>query len=288
MLPSPHTRLMNCVIGLCKKDIGWPSPLAELGYDVQLIEQPIRTSQGNQVRPDVVATSNKFLHSIVFDCKGGNQVEPTQVSNYKGLRDTDLARWVTVFDATKLSHDICFTCFNNNQSSVSSQIQGMSLIVFGDQNISKTGNFSDRTLDTTFDTPISLDKMKPPLSYYPFSESDDDAVIVPRVLRMIVSIALKTARGGQSALEGATLTTEEITSSIHPLWKALSLDQQGKLRKRVGDIVHGILQTEPEFRNALKEVEGKKGYKVVSTLQSLQREAERISREAETQSRLPH
>lgn len=76
---TPHTRLINYVIGFCKKNTGWIQPLEEEGYKVQLIEQTISTEQGNKVKPDVIAASNKLLNSLVFECKGGVTLEQDQI-----------------------------------------------------------------------------------------------------------------------------------------------------------------------------------------------------------------
>lgn len=286
MLASPHTRLMNCVIGLTKKDVGWPTVLADLGYEVQVIEQTIRTSKGGEVRPDIIAVSNRNLHCIVFDCKGGKKADDDQLENYKGLASVDLSRWVTVYDSSKLSHDVCYVSFAGTSDSIALQVNPFPLLAFGEDSMKKLGTFSQRTLNIGFASPIPIGGLRPPVSYYPFCELDPDAVIVPRVLRMLVQIALHRAKGGKSALEDATFTSEEIAMRTHPYWKALSLDQRAKLKNKVRELIHTLLQTEPELKKALNELEGKKGYKITGTLQQLQREAERIATEMETQGSL--
>lgn len=51
-------------------------------------------AENEQVKPDVVAVSNKQLHALVFDCKSGKNAEADQVARYKKLTDEDLLRWV--------------------------------------------------------------------------------------------------------------------------------------------------------------------------------------------------
>jgi len=277
---------MNCVIGLTRKDAAWPSTLADLGYEVQVIEQSMRTSAGAQVKPDIIVTSNRLLHCVAFDCKGGKGIEQSQVKNYQGLTVTDLGRWVTVYDSSKLTHDVCYTTFHSNRDAISAQVGGFPLLAFSQEAITKVGKFSQRPIENEFDAPIALEGLRPPVNYYPFSEIDEDAVIIPRILRMLVQLALQTARGGESALSDATFTSEEIVSCLHPYWKALSLDQRSRLKERVSRIIHDLLKAERGFRESLKELEDRKGVKVLATLQQLQREAERIAKEMEMQERI--
>ena len=85
---------MNSVIGMCKKNLNWISVLSdpELNYEVQIIEQSISTSSGEVVKPDIVAASNRQLHSLVFELKGGKILKVDQLERYASLTASDLFR----------------------------------------------------------------------------------------------------------------------------------------------------------------------------------------------------
>jgi hypothetical protein len=271
---------MNYVIGLCRHDAGWPSSLAELGYEVQVIEQTIGTARGDRVKPDIIAASNKHLHALVLECKGGASIDKQQVDRYSGPNADDLTRWVTVYSPSQLQFDVGFPIFQYNEKALLEPTYPYPLIAFGRNAIDKIRNFSREALNVIF--PIGLDGMTPPLNYYPFSDQDKDAVIVPRVLRMIVQVALANARGGASSLD-QTIYTEDVVSQMHPYWNALSTEHRNALVERIKKIVKHLLDSQPTLRMSLEELEGKSGYKTLAPLKTLRKTAEEIAIKMETQ-----
>lgn len=283
MQPNPHTLLVNYVIGLCRKEVSWPSCLNDLGYDPQIIEQSLSMKSGDRVKPDVVVVSNKLLHGLVVDCKGGNNANDDQITRYRQLVPDDLRNYVTVYDRKKLGIDVCFTRFENQNSQLVRDTDPFPILTFNNSRIEKTRDFKCEPLDKTFEHPISLEGCYPPLGYYPFSEIDEDTVIIPRVLRALVQVALRTSRGGSSALDEAVFTSDEILVSVHHYWSILALEHRNRLRARIQSIFRMLLSSDPDLRNALSEVESKKGYKITTTLQQLQKIAQSICEKYETQ-----
>lgn len=279
---------MNCVIGLCTKNIDWPSTLEELGYKVELIEQGIRTGNGELVKPDIVAVSNKLIHSLVFECKGGKTVDKGQVSRYDGLRPADLNRWLTVFAPAQLSHDLCFADLEENFPYVKPMIGERPLLTFGNDAIKKSGRFSNSSVEKAFQSPTKMAGMRPPLNYYPFSDQDHDAVIAPRVLRTIVQIALNTRRGGPSSLVDTTFDLDDVLKSSHQYWKALSNEHREELRNRIKTLMKRVLDTNPKLAKNLEELESRRGYRISTLLSNLQDTMEDIIRTIETQQTLNH
>lgn len=105
---------MNYIIGMCKKSKLWVTTLADLGYNAEIIEQRITTSSGQVVKPDVITVSNRLLHSLVFECKGGRIFDVNQLERYSSLAVENLLRWITVFDRSNLQFDICITDLEAN------------------------------------------------------------------------------------------------------------------------------------------------------------------------------
>lgn len=129
MEPCNHTKLMNYVIGMCKKQRNWINVLADLGYEPQLIEQQIRTSSDETVKPDLIAASNKLLHSLVFECKGGTTLEPEQLKRYSTLTRDDLRRWITVFAREELQFDVCLSDLEENHPFIAKMNQEFPMIL---------------------------------------------------------------------------------------------------------------------------------------------------------------
>lgn len=277
---------MNCVIGLCIKGQSWPSTLYELGYGVQVIEQSIRTGSGDQVKPDIIAVSSKHIHCLVFDCKGGASVDADQLSRYGNLRIFDLQRWVTIYAPNQLTFDLCFADLEKNHQQVIDKTEPYPLLTFGSNFILKTREFKLPILNRTFGEAINLVGMYQPFNYYPFSIDDHDAVIIPRVLRMIIKIAFSMSRGGPSALAESTFDSEDILSKIHPYWKALSMEHRKLLIIRIRDMIRRVMDSEPQLKNALVELENSRGYKIRGPLNLLQTVSEGIIKKVETQETL--
>ena len=133
-------------------------------------------AENEQVKPDVVAVSNKQLHALVFDCKSGKNAEADQVARYKKLMDEDLLRWVgdKVYATKGFSHDTCYVCLEEHRKVLSPNMGDLPLLSVGKEKVSKIGTFEKQALEAKFKTDIPFTRrMVEPLSYYPFSTTDD-------------------------------------------------------------------------------------------------------------------
>jgi len=135
---SEHTRLINKFIGLCKKTAKWPTILFDLGYDVQLIEQSISLKSAQKITPDVVAVSEKLLHAVVTDCKGGNNIDGEQDAKYQELVPDDLKFHVTIHAPDQLRHSVCYVDNRSNHSQLEPHTE-LPFITFGDDAVQGVG-----------------------------------------------------------------------------------------------------------------------------------------------------
>ena len=281
--PCNHTKLMNYIIGMCKNHEDWICVLKNLGYTPTIIEQRFRTTSGDTVKPDIIVTSNKLVHSIVFECKGGITVDPDQLRRYNTLTEEDL-RWVDVFSFDDFHFDVCIVDIQKNHLTILSHVDNkFPMITFGDEEVFKTGEFDEKKLEKVFQNPISVKGKVPPLYYYPFCEEDENAYIIPFIMRGLVSIAIKKAKGGSSVFDNELITKDEIIELVfNPVFKTLSKKQQGHLKKKITDIMHLLLSME-ETKDALGLIEGRKGYKISNQLEKLRTEADKLIKKYETQ-----
>jgi len=279
MSVSDHTRLINYMIGLCKKGDRWPTVLADHGYEVQLIEQQMTCAgTGETVKPDLVVVCNKYLHCLVCECKGGHDMDTEQVNRYLGLRPVDLVRWITVYSSTGLRHDICYCVFPR----ATGTHVPFPVLTFTRKEIVKSNSFGVRELNQAFASPISLENKVPPLFYYPFSAEDDDEYVTPFVLRGLVATAIRAGRGGPS-----TETYLEIDKmnmqTFNPVWKALSKGHQTELRAKVHKILQRLIQT--ELKGILDALESRR-VKMTQPLESLTAKVDDIIRSVSRQAPL--
>lgn len=290
MRPSPHTCLINYVIGFCKKTDTWIHPLEELGYDVQLIEQPIRlmATKTDLVKPDVVVVSNKLLHSLVFDCKSGKNVEADQVERYKQLTETDLLRWVEgkVYAKKGFSHEVCYVCLENHRTFVTSNMMAFPVLSISNDRVSKTGNFAKQPLDNKFkdDVPIGS-RMVAPLSYYPFSSTEDRSVIIPYVMRAIVTLLVDKKRRGAKIFDPSTYQNDEIMMTVHKMWNVISREEQSALHQVTREILDHLRTQYPRFNQQILEIQNSSSDSQVA-ISNLIETCEKIAKEEEGKMRL--
>jgi|SRR5271157_141336 len=289
MQPSGHTRLMNFVIGMCKKDEQWIPVLYKMGYELQIIEQTIHVSSGDAVKPDLVTASNALLHSLVFEVKGGKSLDIEQLKHYSNLTPEDLRwlTWVSIYDKTHLQLDVCICDLEENHDYIRPISSQFPILTFGITQLTKEGSFKNGELNRTFKNPISLSGKSQPLSYYPFSDQDDNAYIAIHVLRTILSLALKDSKNGhefsEKELKDKIVTFDDVmASNFNYVWKTLSTEHRNSLRAKIEDISRKILEKDG-IKQSLGIIQQKKGYKIARNLDQFKREAIGLIEELESE-----
>jgi hypothetical protein len=160
------------------------------------------------------------------------------------------------------------------------------MLTFNRDSIVKTRDFGISDLDGRFQTPVSLIGMMPPLGYYPFSEKDDDAVIVPWLLRTLVQLALNKYRGGPEVLLGASFNLDSVLASSHHYWDCLSAEHKAALRNRVDGILMRMINQDPEWKELLERLQAGRGIRVRGTLTQLKSKAQATIDEYQRQPRI--
>ena len=288
--PCNHTKLMNYIIGMCKKHKDWITVLADLGYSPELVEQKIRTSSEDIVKPDIIVTSTKLVHSLVFECKGGITIDQNQIKRYSALEKTNLLRWVghasPMFTPDNFRFDVGISDLEENHPFVVAEVRDLPIITFGASKVVKSGEFRSSELNAAFKNPISLSGKVPPLSYYPFCEEDKDPYIATFVIRGLLAIAIKKAKGGPTAFDESLITRDEILKSLfNPIIDALAKEHQGRLKERIKEIIRWVMAKE-EMKEAFGTIEQQAGYKISRPLEKLANEASKFIENLETQQSL--
>ncbi|MDG6905493.1 MAG: hypothetical protein JRN20_06905 [Nitrososphaerota archaeon] len=282
--------MINYVIGFCKNSETWIHPLEELGYEVRLIEQSIRLmeSKNDSVKPDVVAVSNKLLHSLVFDCKSGKNIETDQAARYKELTDADLLRWVgdKVYATKGFSHEICYVCIEDHRNSVTSNMTDFPVLSISKEKVSKTGSFAKQALESKFKADIPLDsRMVEPLSYYPFSSTEDRSVIIPYVMRAIITLLIDKKRRGAKIFDHSTYQNDEIMTTIHKMWNVISQEEQKALHQITQEILDHLRVQYPKFHEQILEIQSSSSDSKVA-ISNLVETCEQIAKEEQGKMRL--
>ena len=280
MLASDHTRLINKFIGLCKNDPKWPHSLRDLGYKVQLVEYTIILRESGVIRPDVIAVSNKLIHAIVADCKGGHNINQDQDDKYVALRTQDLTTHVTVHDPKQLTHDVCYVDDQANHDSLERHTD-LPFITFDERSVVKHGQFTLRKLDLKLSSPMSLDDAREPVSYYPFSPEDRDAVIVPHVMRAL--IVCLTARKRTCVKLTDPDLVDRLMLALDP-GEVIGITHAKALKSKIRQIISMLLQNNADLKDQASKLADDK-YST-STLQAITRTCQDIAKQYASQTRL--
>lgn len=271
MTASDHTRLVNMFIGLCMRGKRWPQPLRELGYAVQLVERPIAMRPSGRVVPDVIAASNRALHAIVADCKGGKGISPDQDSRYRQLDSGDLADYVTVHDAGRLSHAVCYVAIGHNRPDIWEHTE-LPLISFDDSYVQARGSLGEGALDKKMRAAIPLRDMIEPTDYYPFSPEDDDLFIIPHVLREMISYFARRAREPRADISGPAMA-EEIFRGVH-MHQLIGSRHRGAMVGRIGRIIGLLAEGDKDLRDRMSRL--RRGDLNASTLDGAKASCKRL------------
>lgn len=280
MVAGTHTRLINMFMGLCADTGHWPNVLAKLGYKVQLIEQSVSMQSAEKVVPDVVSVSNKRVHAIVAECKGGNSIDPKQDGRYRQLTPGDLLHHVTVHDRNRFGHTVCYVDTSNNHDSLKRDTK-FPFITFSRDCITVDRSLGRDDLGGGLDR-IPLKGAREPTYLYPFSQQDKDYVVIPYVLRGLITHVFRSPEEQFKIDDPATL--EEILKITHKHADRISAKHRKELATRVGKILKLLLQQNPDLQSQVSKLETTGHH--VSTLQSLRKTCDELIARYETQTRL--
>src|SRR5215472_8174556 len=95
MVPSGVQRDLipvNAIIGFLKRDRRWPSPLYQLGYKLEMIEQPISVAGVGSAEIDVICLRQKSNHAVLWECKSGHTIDEKQAKVYAAAKAEDVQR----------------------------------------------------------------------------------------------------------------------------------------------------------------------------------------------------
>jgi hypothetical protein len=157
------------------------------------------------------------------------------------------------------------TTYEQNHQHIAVKNKIFPIISLSKNEIRKTGKFSKKEVEEQFKNNIKIDSsMKEPLSYYPFSENDDKTVIIPYVLRAIVTILTDKRRKGRNVFDSATFDDDEILTTIHKMWDTLSEDHKKSLKTKINTIIRDLHSSYPKFNEQIESIRASTSSSTVS------------------------
>lgn len=277
MLASEHTLLLNMLIGLCYRTKTWPYILADCGYKLQVIEQPMRTKSGDLIEPDVIVSSNRERHALVFECKGGKNVNTDQERKYMTLDTRTLGMWITVRPSLD-RHTVSYAVTREGVPRISEHT-GLPLLVFGDSDIRVRGDLGSGCLNQILSSPVPLDNMKVPATHYPYGPNETAAAMAPHIYQGIAHLVNTNAASADIASDEMVDRIFEIN---HMHREMLSQATTGKIKAKIKKTIKSQFLTDSKVRGLLDKLRSGTGSQATwaSLLAACKKNVERESRQA--------
>lgn len=273
---------MNKFIGLCTGTVGWPSPLGDIGYEVQVIEGVVTTDSAHRVVPDLIACSQSPPHAIVAECKGGSSMDLAQEKKYGELKAANITRVVSVNNEELLTHVVAYVVYDDKYEALY-KFTSQPFIVFGDGYVEGRGDFRSAMLERALQrTPIP-DTSIEPTKYYPFSHDETIYVIAPYALKgMMLCIMKKDPNFRFNFDEDAAITA--ILKSTHAYYNRISPKHKKELKKKTKKILKQIYHSNEDFAAQLDKLRSDKPSPV--TIQKFNSICKKIIKDFAVQERL--
>jgi hypothetical protein len=111
---------VNAVIGFLKRDRRWPSPLYQLGYKLEMIEQPISVASVGMAEVDVISLRHRQNHAVLWECKAGHTIDEKQAHVYAAASPSDIQRTgnITFPNPTKATVESAYCCLEEEAEKV--------------------------------------------------------------------------------------------------------------------------------------------------------------------------
>lgn len=278
---SEHTLIMNLMVGFSKDFSDFPSPLKNAGYRLERIEPDFVNSEGTNVNPDLVFSSNGSLKGLIFEIKDSHLDEDT-IEKYQAITGTDIQTVVEdVHDITQLEAELAFAGTEKMEESfdyadLKDKLEDIPGLIFEEDAVRLRNEFNQSELNDEFNGVELTDT--PPTQFYPFSPNDAEGVIAGKLCQeMMYEVANSY---GDDEVE---FDARDLVSSNHRFWDSISPEGQKALVSRAETIIEKLM--EKGLDNHLEKIQGKRRFSVQST-KAFQNKANEVLEEFDSQQSL--
>lgn len=221
---------LNAFISLCTPDDGWPSPLAEAGYEIVGIETPMGGKGGRgRATPDATAFRQSAQAILLAEAKSGRSVDPEQARRYVELTPEEAVSGakIAIRWTDKLSKDVVYLCIRDNEQKIITGLQkaGADLPVLSVTEFAvhrAGGEFADDRLNEEFGAPMTAKRSVPTYLVLDSQSSDDefDEIVAGNLMAR-----LSRPRARVSVLE--------LAKAIHGLLDLLGEGERNRIVRKI-------------------------------------------------------
>jgi hypothetical protein len=238
-----NLQMLNLWLGLCRGDTGLPSDIRSLGYRDKWIEFAFSTKNGDKVNPELIITSFKTGHTILFEWKHGDNTDSDQLRRYSEVTSNDLNSKAAIPGNECKLHDVCLIGlsehFERLQLGLTNSGLPFPLLVLTDEGIEKKLNsFVISDLNQVFNPKLAFNPSLIPTQLVPFDRESEDWEIAEHIMPNIV-IYMITGE--------PSFSLDQLARDSMSIWNVvLAPFYKGELRNRIKRIVNAA--SDFEFR----------------------------------------
>jgi len=202
---SKNVLILRALIALCKRDIKLPSNFYNLGYTQVVMDKTIRLEDGRSVMPDLIISSRKENHCVVWESKSGRSIENNQAKRLASIEarvfPDQLMLNVKIEDG--FAFDIAYACDGKQCQNIRvdldrvaqevASVSAFPLVGFYDESGIKThsGRFNKENINHVLGNGINIDLREIPTEYLRFDKDSLRSEMAPYVMTNIVAYATR-------------------------------------------------------------------------------------------------
>jgi hypothetical protein len=233
--------LMNLFVGMCKGLAGLPRNFRTLQYVDKWIELRFANTDQEQVAPELIVSSRRLNHTILFEWKSGPNFEADQLRRYSRVTQDDLRERAVLAVEETGSHDVAVIGLQEHAERLTMGIaQGpytFPLLLVTDDGLAIHQNrFQPNETDAVFRPLLAIDWGKVPNHFFPVDVDSElwefAELVIPKVLELM----------GKGE---ARILPRDLEETIL-CWNVLSRDYQRQLRTKLCDTLDRACQRQFE------------------------------------------
>lgn len=202
---SKNVLILRALIALCKRDIRLPSDLYDLGYTQVVMDKTIRLEDDRSVMPDLIISSRKENHCVVWESKSGRSIDNDQAKRLASIKarafPDQLMLNVRIEDG--FAFDIAYACDGKQCQNIRwdldrvaqelASVGAFPLVGFYDESGIKThsGRFNKENINRVLGDGINIDLREVPTEYLRFDKDSPRSEIARYIMTNIVAYATR-------------------------------------------------------------------------------------------------
>lgn len=238
---------MNLFLGLCKGVAGLPRDFYHLGYSDKWIECSFTNQKGETVVPELMISSERCGHTILFEWKAGANTTEEQLRRYAGVTATDLVTKAFLTTAESSQHDVCVIGKDEHRDRLPLGVTrgGFSfpVLVVTTDGLEKVFNrFSNPDLETLFDPTYAIDFSAIPTYLFPIDKDSD----LWEFAEVILPVLIEWMHAGKSRI-----LLDEIAATVVPTWSIVDPQYRRDCASKIERVLD--LAARREFKRYLRK-----------------------------------